>query len=209
MGLGEHASIAAFARLVLDLLSMGAPPELLADTARALEDEIEHARLCFSIASGFNGGWASPGRLDLSDVLGDDVEPASILEGAILEGCFVETISARWAQATYERAKVPRIHKCLERIAGDESRHADLSWRLVEWMLEAYPALHSQADDAFSRGFKEMQREVLSSEGDDVYVEQFGQLTEQSQQAIAERTMREVVKPRADALLGTIAHSPR
>ena len=54
----EHASIASFARLTLDLLSVGAPPDLL-DAARATLDEIEHARITFALATATAG---SPGR---------------------------------------------------------------------------------------------------------------------------------------------------
>jgi hypothetical protein len=51
----EHASIASFARFVMDLLSLGAPADLVDGAARALQDEVEHARLCFGIASRLSG----------------------------------------------------------------------------------------------------------------------------------------------------------
>src|SRR5262245_889099 len=41
----EHASIASFARFTLELLAVGAPAELVADSQRASLDEIEHARM--------------------------------------------------------------------------------------------------------------------------------------------------------------------
>src|SRR5690349_6474279 len=90
MGLGEHASIAAFGRLVLDLIAAGAPPELLTGAASALKDEIRHAQLCFGIARQFNGRPASPGRLVLEDAPAPVGDPAALLEGVIFEGCFAE-----------------------------------------------------------------------------------------------------------------------
>jgi hypothetical protein len=42
----EHASVAAFARLSLQLMSLGAPPELLRRVHRAAIDEVDHARRC-------------------------------------------------------------------------------------------------------------------------------------------------------------------
>ena len=38
--LAEHASIASFARFTLQLMAVGAPPQLLADTQRAAADEV-------------------------------------------------------------------------------------------------------------------------------------------------------------------------
>ena len=45
LGLMEHASVAAFARFVLELMAASAPAELVSAAQRALADEIEHARL--------------------------------------------------------------------------------------------------------------------------------------------------------------------
>ena len=51
----EHASVAAFARASLSLLALGAPPDLLAATHAAAIDEVEHARLCYGLASSYGG----------------------------------------------------------------------------------------------------------------------------------------------------------
>jgi hypothetical protein len=63
LGLMEHASVAAFARFVLQLLSIGAPASLVASATAALGDETEHARLCFGIASAYAGRSIGPGAL--------------------------------------------------------------------------------------------------------------------------------------------------
>ncbi|HEY6079257.1 MAG TPA: Dickkopf N-terminal cysteine-rich domain-containing protein, partial [Polyangiaceae bacterium] len=47
LGRMEHASIAAFARFSLQLLSLGAPPELVDSCTQALADETAHTKLCF------------------------------------------------------------------------------------------------------------------------------------------------------------------
>jgi hypothetical protein len=57
----EHAAIGAFARLSLELLSLGSPPTLLKDTTAAQTDEIHHAELCFTLASHYAGEAISPG----------------------------------------------------------------------------------------------------------------------------------------------------
>ena len=48
--LAEHASVASFARFVLDLGALGAPPALLADATTAMHDEIRHAQVSFALA---------------------------------------------------------------------------------------------------------------------------------------------------------------
>ena len=49
------AEIASFARTSLDLLALGAPADLVAETHRAALDEIEHARIAYALASAFSG----------------------------------------------------------------------------------------------------------------------------------------------------------
>lgn len=55
IALMEHASIAAFSRFVLELLSLGAPADLVRDAGRAMSDEIAHAEACFALASAYAG----------------------------------------------------------------------------------------------------------------------------------------------------------
>src|SRR5207248_1646672 len=57
----EHASIAAFSALSLDLMAVGAPPRLLERAHRAALDEIVHARVCFALASAYAGEELAPG----------------------------------------------------------------------------------------------------------------------------------------------------
>ena len=59
-GKTEHASVAAFARLTLDLMALGAPPALIADVQKDALDEIRHAELCFSLAHALDGQPVSP-----------------------------------------------------------------------------------------------------------------------------------------------------
>jgi hypothetical protein len=45
----EHASVASFARFTLGLLAVAAPAELVAESVRAMADEIEHARVTYDL----------------------------------------------------------------------------------------------------------------------------------------------------------------
>ena len=60
----EHAAVASFARFSLDLMRLGAPPELLRASARAAADEVAHAQAAFGIAGALLGHPLGPGPLD-------------------------------------------------------------------------------------------------------------------------------------------------
>lgn len=201
-GLGEHASVAAFARFVLHLMSLGAPPDLLRAAIRAMDDEVEHARLCFAVAKRCIGTPAGPGPLDLSNVFAAADDPHSILDAAILEGCIAETISARCAEEALRRLKDESMRTSLTRIAEDESRHADLSWDFVSWMLSTDPSLRQAASTCFSRALENQAAD--GHEGIQVEfasVEEFGHLCPSSRARVADEVVRGEIRPRMEALL--------
>jgi hypothetical protein len=149
MGQMEHASIAAFARFNLQLLALGAPPELLEASTRALADETAHAKLCFSLASAYAGYAVGPAALDISNSL---EQPAlgDVLDLVIAEGCFGETSAALAALEAAELAADPVIASAHLRIARDEERHAALAFRFVRWALEREPSLEARAAKALN-----------------------------------------------------------
>ena len=134
MGQMEHASIAAFARFSLQLLSLGAPPELVEACTAALADETAHTQLCFGIASAYAGRAIGPGRLDISDSL-EVTSLADIVDLVIAEGCFGESSAALEALEAADTAADPVIRAAYSRIAADEQRHAELAFRFVRWAL--------------------------------------------------------------------------
>jgi hypothetical protein len=135
VALAEHASIASFARFGLQLLAVGAPPELVLAAQQALADEVEHARIGFALASMYAGYGVGPGALDCGDLRGGfDLE--SVLAAVIREACVGETLSALELREAADRAEAPALRELLLAIAGDEQRHAELGWRFVQWALE-------------------------------------------------------------------------
>lgn len=135
LGLMEHASVAAFARFTLELMSLGAPATLLEKTQAALADEIQHAKLCFGLASAYGGRDVGPGPLAMDGVL-DRRSHTEILETALLEACIGETIAAAEAALSSDHARDPELRAVFERIATDEARHAELGWAFMRWALE-------------------------------------------------------------------------
>jgi hypothetical protein len=138
MGQMEHASIAAFARFSLQLLSLGAPPELVDACTQALADETAHTKLCFALASAYAGRAVGPGPLDISNSL-HVTSLADIVDLVIAEGCFGETSAALEALEAAETATDPVIEAAYAQIARDEQRHAELAFRFVRWALERDP----------------------------------------------------------------------
>ena len=145
----EHASIASFARVTLDLMRLGAPPALLADVHRAGLDEIEHARLCFALASAAFGRDLDPGPLAVPDLVAADRE--AVIEAVVREGCVGETLAALDAAARLQRATDPGVRAALTAIVADEGRHAALAWRILAWALvgDADGTLRRRVDAVF------------------------------------------------------------
>lgn len=134
VGLMEHASIAAFARFVLQLMHVGAPLPLLEAAQQALRDETEHAKACFEIVTRVLGQPVGPGALSMNHAF-DETTLESIVRLTIREGCIGETFAAMEAAEAAATCVDPHIRSVLQRIQTDELRHAELAWRFVQWSL--------------------------------------------------------------------------
>jgi hypothetical protein len=132
----EHASVASFARLTLELLAVGAPPELLAASTQAAQDEVRHAQTCFGLATLFGAPDLGPGPLVL-DTAGRTPTLLAIAAAAAREGCVWETTAALEAHVAAAECRLPAVQEALERIADDEASHADLAWQIVRWACDA------------------------------------------------------------------------
>jgi hypothetical protein len=135
IALMEHASIAAFARFTLQLMSLGAPADLVERSQAATSDETLHAKLAFTIASTYAGHPVGPGPLELRGALAES-SLREIFVNVIREGCVGETVAAVEAAEAVEHAVDPVVRRALARIAEDELRHAELAWRFVRWAIE-------------------------------------------------------------------------
>jgi hypothetical protein len=131
----EHASIASFARVTLDLLTLGAPPDLVEAAQHAALDEIEHAKLCFALASRYAGRDLGPAPLSIGGAV-VDADWVAFATATVREGCVGETLGALVAAERARLAEDRAVKSALERIAADEARHAALAWRMVKWAIE-------------------------------------------------------------------------
>ena len=105
-GEGEHASVASFARHSLQLMSMGAPPQLLIGAQQAGLDEINHAKMCYGIAEAFLGTNIQPSSLDIDGSV-KTLSEEEVIQSVINEGCIGETIAAVKAQFVAQNAINP------------------------------------------------------------------------------------------------------
>jgi hypothetical protein len=137
-GLSEHASVAAFARLTLRLLSLAAPAELVESAQRASLDELRHAEICFRHASNHAGRVLAPGALPLHGAL-EAQSFADFVRENLLEGCIGETLAAI---RVGEQARAADDHALAAELAGiaeDEARHAELAFRILRFCSEREP----------------------------------------------------------------------
>jgi hypothetical protein len=126
----EHASIASFARVTLDLLALGAPAELVAGAQRAALDEVEHARAAYALASALSGRAVGPGPLPPTPAAAPTLR--SVVREAIAEGCIGEALAALSLREEAD-ASTGAMRALLSRMADDEERHAELAYATVAW----------------------------------------------------------------------------
>jgi hypothetical protein len=138
-GLHEHASIASFARFGLELLALGAPPQLVREVVTAAGDELRHARLCFDLARRLGGVGVRPGAMPIPrgalDRAGDPIATAL---GLFEEGCINESVAACEAADAAAATIDPEARAVLEIIAADERRHATSAWVALRWLIATY-----------------------------------------------------------------------
>ena len=196
IGRAEHAAVAAFARLQLQLMVHGAPLDLLGEVARAAADEVRHARLAFQVASDLAGGPIAPGPFPIPGPVDVAVPLARLAAEAVREGCVGETLSALATRRAAEGTHDPAIRRILDGIAADEERHAVLSWKVVAWALKQGGA---EVRQAVVQALREPVRF-----GGPVQVEELagqGILGPQAMRRVAQEGLRRVVAPAATALL--------
>ena len=136
----EYASVAAFARLSLQLLALGAPAELVRDAQLASLDELRHADFFFELAWRHTGSPIHPGSLDVAGAL-DDLSLAALIESNLVEGCIGETQAAEHLRRRAQRIAEPELRAALLAIADDETNHAALAFRVLAWCRDTAPEL--------------------------------------------------------------------
>lgn len=157
----EATAVVAFEVIAAELSLLGAPAELVDAAKSAAGDEVRHARVTAALARRYG---AEPRALE--------AEPRSARSRLafaldnVIEGCVRETYGAACARYQADRAEDPEVRARLLEIAADEARHAELSWRIQEWIeAELDPDERSLLEAAQKRAIAELRAELDQEPG--------------------------------------------
>ncbi len=133
----EYTSCAITATFVQWLIRLGAPPELIRDGLRVIDDELEHATLSHVVAT--EAGCEARPRL-VQESLGLTRHQAPLwldaLWAAVESFCLGETLAVPLFVAMRAECTVPSARIALDRIVRDEVRHRDFGWACLDWFAQ-------------------------------------------------------------------------
>ena len=201
----EHASVASFARHTLQLMSIGAPSELLHRSQAASIDEIKHAKMCYGFASIFLDQDMIPGSLDVENSL-EKIEIKDIIQSVIHEGCIEESLAALEAHFRTDIAKDPAVKTTLKEIADDETKHAKLAWDTICWILRKNPSYRTFVQNYFLEQIEKQMSKSNDYEptplmttcddyGKNDYLRRFGILGSSEREVIRRFGIKKIIKP--------------
>jgi hypothetical protein len=200
----EHASVASFGRFALDLLSLGAPAELVASAHRAALDEVVHARLCFMLAQAYRGSTLGPGALNVGGSVAVSSDPAAVAERVAYEACVGETLGALVVAERLHVARDPAVVRVLSRLARDEARHAELGWRTAGWLVARGGNRTSvRVGQAIARAMRDLRRapERVFDASEDESTRAHGRLGARSLARVIQHGCDDVIGPSVQRLL--------
>jgi hypothetical protein len=212
-GRTEHASVAAFARLTLDLMALGAPPDLVADANRDALDEIRHTELCFGLARAIDGRSESPGAfpeaarartLSRSRTLA----LAQLAVDSLVDGALHEGVSARIIAKLARRCDAPAIQSILKEIAADEGRHARHGWDVVRWCLAEGGESVAHALEGALRALPKTMSSPMPDEARDGRWERWGIMGEALEAEEHEATRADLERRVGEAIAASRARQP-
>ena len=164
LGLAEHASVASFARVVMELMQLAAPADLVDRTLAAGQEEVRHAQMALSLARGWSSEDFHLGPLD-----GLEFAPITLMDLArqtVFEAIEGETPAALAAVVALRFAKDEGVREFLQVVASEERRHAELAWATVAWAIQAGKTSVQQAAlEALDVAEAKLMQSVASSEG--------------------------------------------
>ncbi|HMI84241.1 MAG TPA: hypothetical protein VK550_09115 [Polyangiaceae bacterium] len=201
-GLAEHASVASFARFVLQCLTVGAPADIVQGAQQACADEIEHARIAFGLATAYAGHSVGPGPLAVAGALDETLDAADIACSVAAEGCIAELVSASLIAAARDAARDTVVKATLARTAEQELAHALLAWRYLAW---AFRAGDTRLRDRVARVFDRAHQHIgfgaqTSLPADLDRMRAHGYLAVDERRRIANAVLADVIRPAAHAL---------
>lgn len=204
--LDAHRAVATYARFALQLMSLGAPPQLLHGCSQAMQEEVAHAQACFSLARRYATAEVGPAPVPMSTLSSDNDVTAIVLE-VVQRGCIAEAVSALSAREALEHCQDPAAREVLLRHHSAKAQQAQLAWRFVAWALRgAPPELPDHVRVAFLTSLTAPKTMAPLGESDRTLL-RYGVLSASQRAALEQRILREVVLPCMEALLARSASS--
>jgi hypothetical protein len=152
----EAASVFAFERLTRELSQLAAPDALILASAAAALDEVRHSQLVTELARRYGAEPSAPQVRDPGQRTCFEIA----LENAV-EGCVRETYGALVAHHQAALAQDPAVMSAMTRIAEDETRHAELAWRVADWLEPRLTAAErAQLAEARAAAFAQLRNEL-------------------------------------------------
>lgn len=130
----EHLAVGAFARLTSELAALGCQPAILELAARAVSDEVRHARLCREAAIAHLGEPRVPAFVRGAPELPEyatDREQALVLF-AVEMCCISETLTGAFLTEMLDRARTDDARALVRGLLTDEIDHGRIGWALLE-----------------------------------------------------------------------------
>jgi len=138
----EWGSVPAFAHVAWQLVAVAAPPDLVQRALRSAQQEIDHTRRCFAMASAYAGEELGPSPME-ELAAGGDALPKDrlaalgvIAEESLVDGAYVEDYNAELAAAALGDVEDAAARETLECIVRDERQHAELAWDIVAFCID-------------------------------------------------------------------------
>ena len=203
----EHASVAAFAQLSLDLMAHAAPAELVDGAHAAARDEIRHARACYGLASAFAGTGApiGPGALAVA-APARAVTLEELAVACFRDGCVGETVAALCVAEGARAAASARVRHTLAAIGDDEAGHAELSYRILAWTLaEGGAPVRARIADELAAVRAELATPGAAPAAHPDHDDRAGLVAPRASAALRRRVLADVVVPCTAALLARAA----
>lgn len=201
-GLAEHSSIATFARFTLQLMVLGAPSDLLSRSQQAGKDEVEHARLCFQLAHHFGGQHVAPSGFPLPPALDLVLCPAQVARSVILEGCVGETACLLEIVEREAHCKDPPTCEALQAMIKDETEHAVLAWKTVQWLMKRYGHIREVVEATFLEAIASASCFQCLDKEEEEWLYAYGRLPEVQAARHRDIAVTQFVSPLAMMLLG-------
>jgi len=132
----EYTSAAIAHQVTLWLIQLGAPPDLLRDGLRIVDDELNHSELSAEVMAASGGSFVRPVIAGASLVLPAPNGPHPALVAAVVRFfCFGESVAVPLFRMLRQRTSVPVARRALDQVMRDEPRHRQFGWDVLDWLL--------------------------------------------------------------------------